>query len=188
MVEVVNTSAGNARGLTAHVEILNMDGSRRWEKTATLDSIEDGTSSPIQMEYPEGLSATHFVRLSLARGGEVVSTNFYLRGVREGDYRAIRELPPVKIEAATRVERAGARWLLTTELRNVSQAPALMVRVKAVRDTSGDRILPAIYSDNYVALMPGERGTIRTEIEDADTRGERPRIVVEGFNVGESRP
>jgi hypothetical protein len=63
-----------------------------------------------------------------------------------------------------------------------------MVRVKAVRDTSGDRILPAIYSDNYVALMPGERGTIRTEIEDADTRGERPRIVVEGFNVGESRP
>jgi len=168
MVEVVNYSAGEDRGLTAHVEILNMDGSRRWDKTATLDSIEDGTSSPIQMEYPEGLSATHFVRLSLTRGSEVVSTNFYLRGLREGDYRAIRELPPVKVEAATRVERAGARWLLTTELRNVSQAPAF-------------------YSDNYVALMPGERQTIRTEIEDADTRGERPRIVVEGFNVGKER-
>ena len=183
MVEVVNYSAGNARGLTAHVEILNMDGSRRWDKTATLDSIEDGTSSPVQMEYPEGLSATHFVRLSLTRGGEVVSTNFYLRGLREGDYRAIRALPPVKIEAETRMERQGARWLLTTELRNASQAPALMVRVKAVRETSGDRILPALYSDNYVALMPDERLTIRTEIEDADTRGERPRVVVEGFNV-----
>jgi len=54
-----------------------------------------------------------------------------------------------------------------------------MVRVKAVREKSGDRILPAIYSDNYVALMPGERRTIRTELEEADTRGERPRMVVE---------
>jgi hypothetical protein len=31
--------------------------------------------------------------------------------------------------------------------------------------------------------MPGERRTIRTEVENADTRGERPRIVVEGSNV-----
>ena len=58
-----------------------------------------------------------------------------------------------------------------------------MLRVKPVREKSGDRILPATSSDNYVALMPGERRTIRTELEDADTRGERPRIVVEGFNL-----
>jgi len=52
-----------------------------------------------------------------------------------------------------------------------------------VRATSGDRILPAIYSDNYVTLLPGERRTIQTELRDADTRGERPRMVVGGFNV-----
>ena len=33
--------------------------------------------------------------------------------------------------------------------------------------------------------MPGERRTIRTEIETADARGERPKMVVEGFNTGE---
>jgi hypothetical protein len=59
-----------------------------------------------------------------------------------------------------------------------------MVRLKAVREKSGDRILPAIYSDNYITLMPGERSTVRTELENADTRGEAPWIVVEGFNVG----
>jgi hypothetical protein len=58
-----------------------------------------------------------------------------------------------------------------------------MLRVKAVREKSGDRILPAIYSDNYVALMPGEKRTVKTELEDADTRAERPRIVLEGFNL-----
>jgi hypothetical protein len=33
--------------------------------------------------------------------------------------------------------------------------------------------------------MPSERRTIETEIEDVDTRGERPMTVVEGFNVEE---
>lgn len=79
--------------------------------------------------------------------------------------------------------RQGNRWQLTTELHNASSHPALMVRLKVVREKSGDRILPALYSDNYVALMPGERRTILTELAHADTRGEKPRIVAEGFNV-----
>jgi hypothetical protein len=81
------------------------------------------------------------------------------------------------------VERQGSEWVLTTVLHNASAQPALMVTVKAVRAQSGDRILPALYSDNYIALMPGEERTIRTRLNDADTRGERPGIVAGGFNV-----
>ncbi len=184
-VEVVNYSAGNAAGLTARAEILNADGSKQWEKTATLDSAEDSVAAPITMEYPSGLTPVHFIRLKLERGGEVLSENFYWRGTEEGNYRALREIPKARLEVSTQVARHGSSWLLTTELNNSSAQPALMVRVKAVREKSGDRILPAIYSDNYVALMPGEKRSIRTELEDADTRGEHPRIRVEGFNVGE---
>jgi hypothetical protein len=114
-IEVVNYSAGNVPGLTARAEILNMDGSIKWEKLATVNSTEDSVTAPITMEYPAELSAVHF---------------------------------------------------------------------KVIREKCGDRILPALYSDNYVSLMPGEQRIIRTQIEDADTRGEQPRIVIEGFNIG----
>jgi hypothetical protein len=60
-----------------------------------------------------------------------------------------------------------------------------MVRLKAVREKAGDRILAAVYGDGYVALMPGEKRRITTDLYEADTRGEKPRIVVEGFNVAE---
>jgi hypothetical protein len=187
-VEVVNYSAGNVRGLSAHAELLDMSGARKWEKSATLDSNEDSVESPITIEFPADLTPVHFIRLTLTRGSDLVSDNFYLRGLEETpalgyNLKAIRSLPKVKVEAATKIARQGSRWAMVTELHNTSAQPALMVRVKAVREKSGDRILPAIYSDNYVALMPGERRTIRTELEDADTRGERPRMVVEGFNV-----
>ncbi len=182
-VEVVNYSAGDVRGLSAHAEILNMDGAKKWEKTAALDSAEDSTASPIKLEYPAGLTPVHFIRLSLTRGDAPVSTNFYWRGATENDFHALRDLPKVKVEESTKVEREGARWVLTTELHNTSAQPAIMVHLKAVREKSGDRILPALYSDNYVSLMPGERQTIHTELNHADTRGERPRMVVEGFNI-----
>ena len=186
-VEVVNYSGGKATGLTALAEILNMDGTRRWDKSANLDSAEDSIQTPIKLEYPEGLTPVHFIRLTLTRGGEKVSENFYLRGTEEYNFQAIRTLPKVQVAANTKVEQQGTRWVLTSELQNKSNQPALMVRVKAVREKSGDRILPALYSDNYIALMPGERRAIRTEVENADTRGERPRIVVEGFNTGEGQ-
>ena len=182
-VEVVNYSAGNAEHLTATAEILNLDGSRQWQASAALDSAEDSVQAPIQLEYPAGLSPVHFIRLRLTRGNQTVSGNFYLRGTEEYNFKAIRELPAVAVKANVKTERQGSRWVLTTELENTSKQPALMVRVKPVREKSGDRILPVISSDNYIALMPGEVRTIRTEIDNADTRGERPRVIVEGFNV-----
>ena len=181
--EVVNYSAGNYTGLTAHVEVFNSDGSTQWERSAQVDSREDSVAAPIKIEFPPGLTAVHFVRMKLTRGGETVSENFYWRGVEEGNFRALRSLPKTSLSAVTRSEQKGGVWRLTTELSNSSSTPCLMVRVKAVREKSGDRILPAIYSDNYMALLPGEKRTIQTELADADTRGEHPRIVVEGFNL-----
>ncbi|MGA2848142.1 MAG: discoidin domain-containing protein [Terracidiphilus sp.] len=182
-VEVVNLSAGDQAGLTAHAEVLDIDGSLKWEKSAALYSHEDSTVSPMQMVYPAGLARTHFIRLTLSRGSTVLSKNFYLHGTTEEDYTGIRSLSVAKVETRSRVVRRSAQWQITTELRNVSKAPALMVRVKAVRQKSGDPVMPALFDDNYVALMPGERRTIHIQLENADTRGERPRVIVEGYNL-----
>jgi hypothetical protein len=171
--------------LSAHVAVLNIDGSVQWEQTASVDSAEDSTVSPIKMQYPSGLTPVHFLRMELKRGDAVVSQNFYWRGSRDGDYRALRDLPQVRLEASQMLERRGDHWHLTTELYNSSKNPALMVKIQAVRDQTGDRILPALYSDNYIMLMPGERRKLWTDLQNADTRGEQPRIVVSGFNTGE---
>jgi hypothetical protein len=182
-VEVVNYSAGNQTGLTVRVEILNIDGTRKWEKTASVDSKEDSVESPIKLEFPADLSPTHFLRMTLSQGTRKISSNFYMRGVQEGDFRAIRDMPKVKLETVTKIVQQGSHWVLVTNLKNPSKTPALLIRLKAVREKKGDRILPAMYGDNYIALMPGESRTILTELEVADARRERPRMVIEGFNT-----
>ena len=160
-----------------------MDGAVKWKADAAVDSPEDSVVEATRMEYPAGLSSVHFIRLRLMRGDTLLSDNFYWRGTEQGNYKALQTLPKVELEASTRTERQADRFVLTTELKNTTKAPALMVRLAVVRAKSGDRVLPALFSDNYVALMPGELRTIRTEVEAADARGEDPRIAVEGFNV-----
>ena len=178
-IEVVNYSAGKVTGLQASVEIVNMDGKRVNQKTAPVDSAEDSTVTCFKMTYPEGLTPVHFLRLTLTRGTETLSSNFYLRGLRKDDLRAIRELPKPQLELKTAADHKGDKWVLTAMVQNTGSSPALMTRVKAVREKTGDRILPAIYSDNYVALMPGESRDITVQLKETDTRGEKPTVVLE---------
>jgi hypothetical protein len=183
-IEVVNYSARNGSDLTASLEVLNLDGTVKLEKKVALDYQEDHTAPCIGMEYPAGLTSVYFLRLKLMRDNEIVSENFYWRGLEQGNYQAFRKLPEVRLESKTTMKQQGNHWYLTTELTNPSEHPALMVKLKVVREKSKDRILPVLYSDNYVSLMPGEHRTIKMEIEHADTRGEKPDVVIEGFNVG----
>ena len=183
-LEVVNASAGDRPHLRALVEIIHLDGKLLSQKSASLDSREDSTVTVMPMQYPEGLSDTHFVRLTLSEREAPVSTNFYLRGREDGNFRAIRTLAKAPVSAHTTIAQKGGTWLLTTEVRNLSaDTPALMVRLKVVRATTGDRVLPVLYEDNYFALMPGESRTVGMELRQADARGEQPRVLVEGFNV-----
>ena len=58
-----------------------------------------------------------------------------------------------------------------------------MIRLKVIRSGTGDHILPVLFSDNYVTLMPSEQTTVTVESGDADTRGEKPVVVAEGLDI-----
>lgn len=182
-IEVVNYSAGNKTGLVAKASILNMNGSVQWEKETSLDCREDFTAKCFKLEFPESLSAVHFIKLTLREGDKIISDNFYWRGLEDGNYQALRDLPTVTLSNNTRVKRSGSTWILTTSLKNTSDQPALMIRLKVTGSKSGGRILPVFFSDNYFSLMPGEEKDITMRLNDVDTRGEKPQVVISGFNL-----
>ena len=182
-IEVVNLNARDQKGLTARAQIINMDGSVQWEKEATLNSNEDTTDRIFKLEFPDGLSAVHFIKLTLKKGDKLLSDNFYWRGREQGNYRALNDLPQIKLSSKTSVKHEGEDWFLKTTLTNATKTPALMIRLMVAGEKSGERILPALYSDNYISLMPGETKTIKMSVKNEDTRGENPVVVISGFNL-----
>jgi hypothetical protein len=182
-VEVVNYSGGTRPGLNVKAQLINMDGSVQWENEATVDSREDSTVQPFRLEFPNSLSEVHFIKLTLAEGGIIISDNFYWRGLEEGNYRALNNLPVVQLENSTVVSKSGDSRTLITTLKNTTETPVLMVRLKVAGSKSGERILPVFFSDNFVSLLPGEEKVITMNLKNEDTRGEKPVVEISGFNL-----
>lgn len=183
-VEVVNYSAGTHKGLTAKVQVLNMDASVAWEKETTVDSNEDTTDKCIKLEFPENLSKVHFIKMTLTEDGKVVSDNFYHRSLEENNYQDLCQLAKVALQSATTVDKnADGTWSAVSVIENKTSTPALMIRLNVVGGKDDQQILPVFYSDNYFSLLPGEKKEVRMSWRDEDTRGNEGKVLITGYNV-----
>ena len=183
-VEVVNYSAGTHKGLTAKVQILNMDASVAWEKEATVDSNEDTTNKCIKLAFPANLSKVHFIKMVLTENGKVVSDNFYHRSLEENNYQDLRQLAKVALQSTTTVDKnADGTWSAVSVIENKTSTPALMIRLNVVGSKDGQQLLPVFYSDNYFSLLPGEKKEVRMSWKDEDTRGNEGKVLITGYNV-----
>jgi len=186
-VSVVNYHAGNQQGLTARIQLINQDGTEAWKSEQNVNINEDQTLNVLSLQGLElntSLSETYFIKLALLKGEEVISDNFYTCGRDDKySYKSLLQLPKVSVDSNFKVERKGSKWVISGELQNNDPTPALMIRLNVVGNKSGEQLLPVFYSDNYFSLMPGEKRTVHITLNDFDTRGETPKIIVGGFNL-----
>jgi hypothetical protein len=126
-----------------------------------------------------------FLRLTLRdAGGVTLGESFYWHNRREyQDYRALNDLPKADPDITgieeTPLPDGMTRYTLTLE--NKSGIPCPQVRVRTLKE-SGEDVLPVFYSDNYFALMPGEKKTITAELNPKRLAGSPPRFVLGGWN------
>jgi beta-galactosidase/beta-glucuronidase len=138
------------------------------------------------MALPQNLSPVYFVKLELSDAkGQLVSRNFYWQAEQDhpDDLSALNQLPVTTIEAKARRHESHGKCLLEVTLRNPSANVALMAHLQLRRQRSGERVLPAYYTDNYISLPPGESRQLTIEAATADLKGEEPLIAVDGWNI-----
>lgn len=188
-VEVVNYSIPHAEGLMAKLQVIDLDGTVRSSTQAQVNCAPDSTASVMPVSIPANLSSVYFIRLQLLKGDSILSRNDYCRGADAdsaggiGNLQAILKLPAIQLNTQTQSVKTGDHWNITTQLANKTATPAFNVRLKVIGTTSGNRILPVIYNDNYFTLLPGETRTIVIKVADADTQGEKLDVAVEGLNI-----
>jgi hypothetical protein len=183
-IEVVNYSAGNLTDLTAKALVMNMDGKIVWEKECNIDSNEDSTVKCFALEFPENTSDVHFIKLYLTKNGKTLSDNFYINGKEYGNHQALKGIAKADVQSSVSVSKGNdGIWRGTVTLENRSSVPAVMIRLNVVGKKDGEQILPMFYGDNYFSLMPGEKKTVSLKWYEADTRGNKPKVKITGYNL-----
>ena len=176
-VEVVNRSAGRQQG-TVKANIIDMNGKTVWEQVQGYVCDEDMTLDMMQVEVPQEIVGTYFLRLTLKDDkGVVKSMNDYVNTTIENDRTTLHDMRQAQVTATVNGK--------TVTLTNNGQVPAVMIRLNLKGD-DGEQILPVIYSDNYFHLMPGESRTIDIEWKNEDTRGCKPIVEVTGMNLSKA--
>ena len=181
-VMLVNTTAAVFEG-TATATIYDLSG-RATYGGSIIARQSPGTAQslfPLQ-NVPTTPSTVYFVDLHLSnRQGKTISTNLYW--LTTADYRPLRQLGEAKIASTGTLARSNERWHATVTLVSATAQPvAFWIRLQVL--TSGERVLPVFYSDNYFSLVPGERRDIVIDFAASDVPpGAVPEVWFEGWNV-----
>jgi beta-galactosidase/beta-glucuronidase len=159
---ILNTTQSAAPGLTATTRVVSLDNRELFTRTDQLNAGANQRTQLAAVPLDQLMAANGMVLVQLRltdAAGRLVSENFYWRGADPSAYRALNDLPkaPLVLTAASGAD--GTDRLITATLANRTQTPVLNAKLTLV-DGKGNRILPAFYSDNYVALLPGETKTI----------------------------
>jgi exo-1,4-beta-D-glucosaminidase len=68
-------------------------------------------------------------------------------------------------------------------LENPSKSIAFFVRLKLDNGKGGEEILPVVWQDNYISLLPGEKREITATYRANNMGVTKPDVEVGGWNV-----
>jgi mannosylglycoprotein endo-beta-mannosidase len=184
MLEVVNNHPEDLANLEVKVRIFRFDGTQASNKVLTVAQAKGSTTTVAgQLDVAANISQLYFVKLDLSQGGKLLSTNLYWQHATQDQFDGLAKLPTATLDVTATATTVGEKTMMTVTLSNTTKTVALLSHLQLHAKTSGKRVLPVFYSDNYLSLVPGESTTVTIEAATKDLMGETPLIEVDGFNV-----
>jgi exo-1,4-beta-D-glucosaminidase len=92
-------------------------------------------------------------------------------------------LPNIKLQGSATREKTAANDQVRVSLRNPSTSLAFQVHVGIRASGSTEEILPVLWEDNYLTLIPGESRTLTARYLSKDALKKPLELVVDGWNI-----
>jgi len=199
---LVSSQYEDAKGLKLTTKIYNLDATEKFSQENPVDAGADSTAKIFTLPDVSGLSATYFLVLRLQDStGKLVGSNLYWLSTKPetldwaktnwwmtptasyADFTALAQLPKVKLQVSERTERKGEDAITHVTLANPSKSVAFFVRLKVNKAAKGQEILPVVWEDNYISLLPGEKRELTATYHATELGTSKPAVEVTGWNV-----
>jgi len=187
------------------VRVVDFNLKELFSQEKTVDVDIDGVEKVLQIpEAPSDVEPTvYFVQLSLKDApGRLLSSNFYWLSTKKTkfdwektsrarstpiasyeDMTRLLDLPKTHLEATAYLLRAKDGESVQVRLKNTSASLAFQVRLAIEKGGKGEEILPVLWEDNYVSLLPEEERTVEARFPDRHSIGSHPTLKISGWNI-----
>jgi len=177
-VVVVNTSLRTFPEALATMDIYDLKGKKLHQQKTTAAMKPNRLTPCFKASLPAGLPPVYLVRLTLSSGKQLLSLNDYWMSRNNQNFQSFNQAGKATISVKT-IKQDKARTVY--QVTNSSKLPAIAVKFNLRDEAAGKIILPALFSDGYFNLLPGERREI--SVEFLPGMGENAQLVWEGYNL-----
>lgn len=203
-VAVVNSTYKPVSGMKASVRVVDFYLKELFSEEKAVDVDSDGVQKVLQIpEIPSDVKPTvYFVQLNLKNAtGRLLSSNFYWLSTKKPEFdwgktslihtpvtsyedmTRLLNLPKTHLKVTAHLRPAKDGEAVQVRLKNTSAALAFQVRLAVEAGKPGEEILPVLWEDNYVSLLPGEERTVEARFPSKHSIGSHPTLKVSGWNI-----
>jgi exo-1,4-beta-D-glucosaminidase len=201
-VVAVNTTYQPQRNLKLTAQVYDLNLAEKFSKVTAVDLAADSNFKAFSIPEISDLSTTYFLKLTLQNAtGQIVSSNFYWLSTTDdvldktktkwfytpvssyADMTQLEKLPAVKLAVSGRAMRRAGEEIARVTISNPSRSLAFFVHLEIKQGISERDVLPVVWEDNYISLLPGERREVAATYKVKDLGNAAGFLNVEGWNI-----
>jgi exo-1,4-beta-D-glucosaminidase len=201
-IYVSNELGTSQKRLSAVIKVYDANSKPVFSQSIPFEINDFSAKKILDMPRLESVGPVYFVDLTITdEQGVVKANNFYWLSQKKdvidetktdwiytpnktyADFSQLKQLPQTEVERKTHFTDMGENMKFSVELTNPSNTVAFFISVKVKGKTSGSMVLPVLWNDNYISLIPGTSRTLEATIAKADLHGEEPVVEIKGWNV-----
>ncbi len=201
---LVNNTLVEIKNHSAKVRIFNVNSNQVFEEIIELNI--DAKSSSVILKLPEinNLTSAYFLDLRLLDEADIeIGNNFYWLSTKKdvldyeakfeewafhtpskeyADFTMLNSMPKIKLDIAHCIETNGDKDIVTITIENNNPTIAFFVELLLIDKNTQEVLLPVIWSDNYISLLPNEKRIIEANYSIEKNR-ENPELKIKGWNL-----
>lgn len=186
-IQIVNTGIKDLQKGQATLDVFDCNSKPLMHEEYTVDVKANSQVEAFKINWQSNLPDFRLIRLRVLDAEKKVSSeNWYWKYYGSNPTKKMEGLNQMKAVSLS-LKNSGENQLsgdqVTSEIEivNSSNTIALMIKLNLRNKSTGKRILPAYFSDNYFSLLPGEKKSVSVDWKSSEKS--ITTISTEGWNI-----
>jgi exo-1,4-beta-D-glucosaminidase len=203
-IYLVNDRLQDESNITVVINILDINSKVIFTKEIKTDAKSNSSKNILSFPEFKKISSTYFIDLRIIKDNRELANNFYWLSTKKdildydiefeswyyhtpskqyADYSALNTMKKTEINYSVSSTKETNLTQYKIELNNESSRVAFFIEMQLIDSKTSEVILPVIFSDNYVSLLPNEKITIMAKVDNKYLVNKDVKVRLKGINL-----
>lgn len=202
-VYLVNDQLQNEENLAVNISVYDIDSKLLKHEKMEISALKNSSQKLMELHGLENLSPTYFLDLRILKNGHEIANNFYWLSTKEdvldyessvpgwyyhtpskeyADYNLLNTMTQANVSYQMMENVLEKETIFTIELQNNSDQIAFFLEMFLKDEVTNNTILPVLWEDNYLSLLPHEKRSIKARVSHEYIKNKKAILRISSYH------